>query len=68
MLENLRVRLFDLVKQQHTMGVLINSISQEPALIIATISRRRADEARHCVALHIFRHVKPDEFNTEREA
>ena len=38
------MRLFDLVKQQDTMGMLIDRIGQKTALIEADIARGRADK------------------------
>ncbi len=48
------------------MRVLIDGIGQQTALIIADIARRRADQAAHRMALHIFRHVETLERNAEQ--
>jgi hypothetical protein len=56
--EQVRVRLLDLVEQQHAMRVLVDGVGEEPALVEADIARRRADQPADRVALHIFRHVE----------
>ena len=61
--EQVRVRLFDFVQEQHAMRVLVDRIGQQAALVIADIARRGTDQARHTVALHIFGHVEPLELN-----
>src|SRR5215510_2944307 len=47
------------------MWVLVDAVSQQTALIEADIAGRRADQARHRVALHVFRHVEADELDPE---
>jgi len=61
--EQVRMRLLDLVEQQHAMRVLVDRIGQEAALVIADIARRRADQAGNAVPLHIFGHVEALERN-----
>ena len=39
----------------------------ETTLIETDISRRGANQPRHGMPLHIFRHVKADQFDPERE-
>jgi hypothetical protein len=56
--EQVRMRLFDFVEQQHAMRVLIDRIGQQSALIETDITRRRADQAADAVPLHIFAHVE----------
>ena len=56
--EQVGVRLLDFVEQQHAVRVLVDRIGQQPALIIADIARRRADQAADRVAFHIFGHVE----------
>eukprot|EP00043_Microstomoeca_roanoka_P023687 m.259125 g.259125 ORF g.259125 m.259125 type:complete len:631 (-) comp34017_c0_seq1:207-2099(-) len=63
---DIRVGLFDLVKQQHAMRMLVDAIGQKPALIEADIARRRTDQARDRVFLHVFRHVEAQQFHTQR--
>ncbi len=52
------MRLLDLVEQQHRVRVLVDGVGEEPALVEADVARRRADEPRDRVALHILRHVE----------
>ena len=61
--EEVRMGLLDLIQQQHAMRILVDRIGQQPALIVSDIARRRADETRHAVPLHIFRHVEALEFD-----
>ena len=49
---------FDFVEQNHRVRLLINGIGQEPALIVADITRRGPDQTRYRMAFHIFRHIK----------
>ena len=43
--EQVGMRLLDLVEQQHAMRVLVDRIGQQAALVVADIARRRADQA-----------------------
>src|SRR5271170_3168639 len=63
--EEIWMGLFDLIEEQHAMGMLVDRVGQEAALVKADIAGRRADQTRDGVALHIFRHVKADEFDAE---
>src|SRR3546814_260408 len=63
--EQIGMRLFDLVQQQHAMRMLIDRIGQKPALIEADIARRRADQAADRMPLHILRHVETGDRNAE---
>ncbi len=64
-IEQIRMRLFDLVKQQHAVRMLVHPVGEQAALIKADIARRRANQTRDGVTLHIFRHVKADKLNAE---
>ena len=61
------MRLLDFVEQQHAMRMLVDAVGQQAALVEADIARRRADQARNRVALHIFRHVEAQQFDAERD-
>ena len=56
--EQVGVRLLDLVEQQHAVRVLVDRVGQQAALVVADIARRRADQPADRVALHIFGHVE----------
>jgi hypothetical protein len=43
--EQVRMRLLDLVEQQHAMRMLVDAVGQQAALVEADIARRRADQA-----------------------
>jgi hypothetical protein len=59
------VCLFDLVEQQHAVRFLGDRLGQQSALVEADVARRRTDQARDRVPLHVFRHVEADEFVAE---
>ena len=59
--EDRGVRFLDLVKQQHAMGMLIDTVGQKTTLIKANISRRRTNQTRDRVFFHVFRHIKPNQ-------
>ena len=63
-IEQIRVRFFDFIQQQYTMRMLVDFIGHQSALLETDIAGRRADQTRYGMALHIFRHIKPDQFNT----
>ena len=52
--EEIGVRLLDLVEQKHRVRVLVDGVGQQAALVEADIARRRADQARDRVPLHVF--------------
>ena len=52
--------LFDLVKQDDRIGFPPDRLGQLPAFVIAHIPRRRTDETRDRMLLHVFRHIEPD--------
>ena len=64
--EEIRMRLLDLVEQEHAVRVLIHGIGQESSLIEAHIAWWSADQPRDRMPLHVLRHVKAGEFNTQR--
>ena len=61
--ENIRMRFFDFVEQQHRIRLLGDLLGEQPALIEADIARRRTDQARHRVALHVLRHIKANQLH-----
>ena len=63
--EDVRVRLLDLVEQQHRVRLLGDRLGQQAALVEADVARRRADQARHRVALHVLGHVEADQLDAE---
>ena len=58
--EDVGMGLFDLVEQDHAVGPAADRLGQLAALLIADVSRRRADHPGHRVLLHVLRHVEPD--------
>ena len=55
--EHVRVRLLDLVEQDHLIGPPPHRLGERAALLVADIAGRRADQPRDRVLLHVFRHV-----------
>src|SRR6478752_1430204 len=49
------------------MWMLIDGVGQQAALVEPDVARRRADQARHRMPLHIFRHVEADQLQSETE-
>jgi small-conductance mechanosensitive channel len=63
--EDVRVRLLDLVEQQHRVRLLRDRLGQQAALVEADVARRRADQAAHRMALHVLAHVEADQLDAE---
>jgi len=59
--EHVRVSLLDFIEQQHAMGVLGNGPPSAVSPWSNPHTRRRADQARDRVPLHVLRHVEPQE-------
>ena len=58
--EDLRVGLFDLVKQHHGVGPAAHRFGELAAFLVAHVPRRGADEPGNRVLLHVFAHVQAD--------
>ena len=65
-IKDVRMCFFYLVKQQDTMWIFRDRFGQQPTLIKAYIARRRTDETTDRMPLHVFRHIKANQLNTER--
>ena len=57
--EHVGMRLLDLVEQQHLIGPAPHGLGERAALLVADVARRRADQPRHRMFLHVFGHVEP---------
>ena len=55
--EDLRVGLFNFVEQHDTVWMLGDRLGEQAALVESDVTRRRADQARDRVPLHVFGHV-----------
>ena len=55
--EDVGVRLLDLVEQHHGIGLAPHGLGQLAALVVTDVSRRRPDEPRHGVPLLVLAHV-----------
>ena len=62
--EQVRMRLLDLVEQQHAVRMLVDAVGQQAALVETDVAGRRADQAAHRVLLHVFRHVEAQQLDT----
>ena len=65
MFEQVLMRLFNFVEQQHAMRMLIDAVGEHsPLLVEADIARRRADQAADRMAFHIIPTcVEADQFH-----
>src|SRR6266550_9524576 len=55
--EDLGVRLLDLVEEDHAVRLAADGLSELAALFVTDITGRGADEARHVVPLHVVGHI-----------
>ncbi len=58
--EDLVMRLLDLVEEDHGVGLAPDGFGQLAALLVADVAGRRADQTRHRVLLHVFAHIDAD--------
>ena len=55
------MRLFDFVEKHHGIGLAAHGLGELTALVVADISRGRADETRHGEFLHVLGHIDADD-------
>src|SRR5262249_22012604 len=55
--EDVRVRLYDFVEQDYRIRTAPYQLCELSALFVADVSRRRADQTRYGVLLHVLGHV-----------
>ena len=65
--EDIRMGLLDLIQQQHAVRMLGDRLGEQAALVEADIARRRADQARDGMPLHVLGHVEADELDAHRD-
>jgi hypothetical protein len=63
--EDVGVRLFDFVQEHDRIRVLAHRVNEEAALFEPNVPRRRADEPRHRVLLHVLAHVEAQKLVAE---
>jgi Protein of unknown function (DUF3170). len=63
--EQILMRLLDLVEQQHAMRMLVDAIGQRAALVEADVARRRTDQPADGMPLHVLRHVEAQDRHAE---
>ena len=61
MLKTSGMGLFDLVEQHDAVRLAAHGLGELAAFVIADVSGRRADQARHGELLHVFGHIDADE-------
>ena len=66
--EDIRVRLLDLVKQHDGVRMLEDGVGQQPSLLESHVTGRSPDQPGHGMAFHVFRHVKSQYLDPERLA
>ena len=59
--EDIRVRLLDLVEKHDLIRPPTHRFGQRAAFLVADITRRRADQTRDRMLLHVLRHIDADE-------
>src|SRR5687768_6272838 len=59
--EDVGMRFLDFVEEHDRIRVALDLLGELTALFVANISRRRADQLRHRVLLHVLGHVEADE-------
>ena len=62
---DVRMRFFDFIEQQHAMRLFGDGFGEQSALVEAHITRRCADQARHRMPFHVFRHVETQQFDAQ---
>ncbi len=63
--EDVRMRLLDLIQQQHAMRRLDDLLGQQAALVETDVARRRADQAADRMRLHVLGHVEADQLDAQ---
>ena len=63
--DHVRVRLLDLVEQQHRVRRLADRVDQQAPLFEADVPGRRANQSRDGVLLHVLGHVVADEVDAQ---
>ena len=58
--EDIAMRFLDLIEQDDAVRTTAHGLCELAALIVADVSRRRANEARYAVLLHVLRHIDAD--------
>ena len=59
--EDVRMRLLDLVEQQHAVRCFADGIGEQSAVVVAHITCRRTDQFGHSMLFRIFTHIEAHE-------
>src|ERR1041384_384443 len=57
--------LLDFIEQQHGVGISIDRVGQQSALIETYVARRRADEPRYGMFFHVFAHIEAQKLDPQ---
>jgi len=63
--EDFRVSLLDFIEQQHAVRLLGDGLGQQAALVETDVARRRADQTRDGVPLHVLGHVETHQLHAQ---
>ncbi len=63
--EDVRMRLLDLVQQQHAVRSLDDLLGQQAALVETNVARRRADQAADRMRLHVLGHIEAHQLDAQ---
>src|SRR5450830_3763 len=66
-IENIRMRLFDFIEQQHRVRLLGDRFGQQTTLIETDVARRRTDQTADRMTLHVFGHVETNQLDAHDE-
>src|SRR5580698_4027047 len=59
-IEDIRVRLFNFVKENYCVRMPPHLLGELPTLLVADVSGRRADQTGNSMLLHVFGHIDAD--------
>ncbi len=66
--EQIFVSFLYFVQYKHRIWCLTDCVRQKPALIETDIARRRSNQTRHGVLLHVLTHVKAQEIHAQNSS
>ena len=66
-IEDIRMRLLDLVEQYHRMRLFGHRLGEQTALVVTDIAGRRTDQTRDGMPLHVLGHIETDQLDAEMQ-
>ena len=64
-IEYFRMRFLDFIQQHHRVRVFGHCFGQQSTLVETDVTRRRTDQPRHRVALHVLGHIKANQLDAQ---